>query len=92
MSDWGVTHDAVNSAEAGLDIEMQGGLDDEFHKLIDLVMNGKVPEDTVDGMAGHVFAAMYTGRSLLRGLPRLQPAQDEAQGNQRVCHRAYHHQ
>lgn len=59
VSDWGATHDAVDAANAGLDIEMQGGEDDEFHKLPDFVESGKVSEDTVDEMAGHVLAAMF---------------------------------
>lgn len=59
VSDWGATHDAANSANNGLDIEMQGGKDDEFHKLPDLVKSGSVSEETVDEMAVHVLAAMF---------------------------------
>merc|ERR1719181_231096 len=42
ISDWGATHDAARSAQAGLDIDMQKvapehPLPDEYHKLPDLI-------------------------------------------------------
>lgn len=59
MSDWGATHDAVRSANSGLDMEMPGGADDKFHELPDLVKAGKVKESTIDEMATHVLSSMY---------------------------------
>lgn len=59
MSDWGATHDAERSARHGLDMEMPGGPDDEFHKLAMLVGQGKLSEGVVDKMASHVLAAMF---------------------------------
>jgi len=59
MSDWGATHDAERSAKHGLDMEMPGGPDDEFHKLAELVGQGKISERLVDKMASHVLAAMF---------------------------------
>jgi beta-glucosidase len=59
MSDWGATHDAKRSADAGLDVEMPGGDDDEFQKLEKLVDDGDLAEETIDEMAGHVLTSMY---------------------------------
>ncbi|CAK0806968.1 unnamed protein product [Prorocentrum cordatum] len=59
MSDWGATHDAKRSADAGLDMEMPGGDDDEFQKLEKLVTDGDLSEETIDEMAGNVLRSMY---------------------------------
>lgn len=59
MSDWGATHSAERSARHGLDVEMPGGQDGKFGKLVELVKAGKLSEETIDSMAGHVLTAMY---------------------------------
>jgi beta-glucosidase len=57
VSDWGATHDAVKSVEAGLDVEMPAG--GTFTNLTKLVQEGQLSEDQIDNMAGNVLAAMY---------------------------------
>jgi len=64
VSDWGATHDAVRSANAGLDIDMQKDdpktrLPDEFHKLPQLVKDGTLPASMLDDKAAHVLASQY---------------------------------
>jgi len=59
VSDWGATHDAYNSAKAGLDVEMVGGPDDIFSKLPDLVQAGKLTQEEVDEKVVRVLTAMY---------------------------------
>jgi len=62
ISDWGATHDAVRSAMAGLDIDMQTTdpkkrLPDEYHKLPELLTQGIVSQAMIDEKALHVLAA-----------------------------------
>lgn len=64
VSDWGATHDAASSVKAGMDIDMQTDdpvlrLEDEYHKLPDLVESGEVSEDAINEMAQRVLAAKF---------------------------------
>jgi len=63
LSDWGATHDAMNSMRAGLDIDMQKDdpqvrLPDEYHKLPDLLKSGDITQEDIDKKVVHVLAAM----------------------------------
>jgi len=59
VSDWGATHDAERSAKAGLDVEMQGGPDDQYQKLASLVSSGAITQKMIDDKVVHVLSAMY---------------------------------
>lgn len=64
LSDWGATHDALRSAKAGLDIDMQKDdpaqrLPDEFHKLPELLKAGSITQATIDEKVVHVLSAMF---------------------------------
>lgn len=64
VSDWGATHDAASSVKAGMDVDMQTDdpverLEDEYHKLPDLVESGEVSEDAINEMAKRVLAAKF---------------------------------
>jgi len=59
VSDWGATHDAARSAKAGLDVEMQGGPDDQYHKLAALVDAGDLTDEEINEKVVHVLTAMY---------------------------------
>lgn len=59
VSDWGATHDAQSSAEAGLDVEMQGGKTSKFAQIPDLVSSGAITQEMVDEKVVHVLTAMY---------------------------------
>jgi beta-glucosidase len=58
MSDWGATWSTVESATAGLDLEMPGGL---FYgpALKDAVAAGDVTTQTIDGMARPILTTMF---------------------------------
>ncbi|MDE3025034.1 MAG: glycoside hydrolase family 3 C-terminal domain-containing protein [Acidobacteriota bacterium] len=58
MSDWGATWSTVQSANAGLDLEMPGG---RFFgsALADAVSAGAVSMQTVDGMALDILTSMF---------------------------------
>jgi beta-glucosidase len=73
MSDWGALHSTVKAARAGLDLEMPG-VADEAHptpldelfggqhfgdKLKAAVLDGSVPESTLDMMVTHILTAMF---------------------------------
>jgi beta-glucosidase len=73
MSDWGAVHSTVKSARSGLDLEMPG-VADEAHptpldqlfggqyfgsKLKAAVLDGSVPEATLDVMVTHILTAMF---------------------------------
>jgi beta-glucosidase len=58
LSDWGATWSTVQSADAGLDIEMPGGL--YFGSaLADAVSSGAVSMQTIDGMARSILTSMF---------------------------------
>jgi beta-glucosidase len=72
MSDWGALHSTVKAARSGLDLEMPGAAD-EAHptpieqifgvqyfgaKLKAAVLDGRVPEATLDAMVTHILTAM----------------------------------
>jgi len=58
VSDWGATWSTVASADAGLDIEMPGGL---FYggALADAVASGAVSSPTIDAMASRILTTMF---------------------------------
>lgn len=59
MSDWGATHNTVEAANGGLDIEMPTG---EFlnSSLLDLVRDGKVAQATIDDKVARMLRTMMT--------------------------------
>src|SRR4051812_309710 len=73
MSDWGALHSTVKAARSGLDLEMPGVADENNLNPIDqlfggqyfgsklkaAVLNGSVPEATLDGMVTHILTAMF---------------------------------
>uniref|UniRef100_A0A6U9BDF8 Probable beta-glucosidase G n=1 Tax=Zooxanthella nutricula TaxID=1333877 RepID=A0A6U9BDF8_9DINO len=64
LSDWGATHDALRSAKAGLDIDMQMDdpkvrLPDEYHKLPALLKSGDISMEDIDKKVLHVLSAMH---------------------------------
>ena len=63
VSDWGATHDAAESARAGLDVEMPHGPLPHYpahygDELNDAVETGQVAADRLDDMAARVLTAM----------------------------------
>ncbi len=73
MSDWGALHSTVKAARAGLDLEMPGVADESNPTPIDqlfggqyfgsklkaAVLDGSVPESTLDTMVTHILTAMF---------------------------------
>jgi len=58
MSDWGATHSTIPSANAGLDLEMPGGM--YFGSaLADAVAAGSVKASTIDAMARSILTPMF---------------------------------
>jgi beta-glucosidase len=76
MSDWGATKSGVDSAIAGLDMNMpgtnmlpeeSGGISFFGSNLTAAVVNGTVPEERLDDMAIRILAAyFYVGRDEVR--------------------------
>jgi beta-glucosidase len=59
-SDWGATHSTVDSALAGLDMEMHGTPSQYYNDpLKQAVESGKVPKAVLDGMLRHIFVPMF---------------------------------
>jgi beta-glucosidase len=58
-SDWGATHAAADSANAGLDMEM-GSRDYYGGPLKTALSNGSATQTTLDTMAGRVLTEMFT--------------------------------
>src|SRR3954453_4389100 len=59
-SDWGATHSTVESALAGLDMEMNAaGTQYYADPLKQAVTDGKVPTTRLDGMLRHIFVSMF---------------------------------
>ncbi|MFP4053176.1 MAG: glycoside hydrolase family 3 C-terminal domain-containing protein [Phycisphaerae bacterium] len=63
ISDWGGTHDTIEAATCGLDIEMGGGSDyDRYHlaePTIAAVRDGRVDEAAVDDKARRILRLMF---------------------------------
>ena len=63
MSDWGANHSTVASAEAGMDMEMPGGVgtDPEYYgsSLQTAVQDGQVSIATLNEMVGRVLYTMF---------------------------------
>jgi beta-glucosidase len=68
MSDWGATHSTVDSADAGLDMEMAAG---NFYgaPLARALADGRVPRSRLDNMVGRILTQMFA-----RGLFDTPPA------------------
>mmetsp|Transcript_75402 Transcript_75402/g.166829 ORF Transcript_75402/g.166829 Transcript_75402/m.166829 type:complete len:899 (+) Transcript_75402:59-2755(+) len=90
ISDWGATHDALRSALAGLDIDMQGAdpvkrLPDEFHKLPALLKAGAITQALIDEKVLHVLAAMYVTGQFDGRFPIPETYVDASIGKQRAA-------
>jgi len=59
VSDWGATHSTVESANAGLDVEMPSGDFFGGGKLQAAVKEGKVSEDTINDKVRRVLRIMF---------------------------------
>src|SRR5947209_3906459 len=72
MSDWGALHSTVKAARSGLDLEMPGVSSETNPNPIDqiwpsffasklkaAVLDGSVPESTLDTMVTHILTAMF---------------------------------
>src|SRR4051812_7765458 len=72
MSDWGALHSTVKAARSGLDLEMPGVSSETNPNPIDkiwpsffasklkaAVLDGSVPESTLDAMVVHILTAMF---------------------------------
>lgn len=71
VSDWGGTHDTLEAALGGLDVEMDAGSSIRYFKkpLLEAVKAGKVPESVVDDKARRVLYVMAKIHKL-DGVPR----------------------
>jgi beta-glucosidase len=59
-SDWGATHSTVQSALAGLDMEMHATPSQYYSDALEqAVESGKVPPATLDAMLRHIFVPMF---------------------------------
>jgi beta-glucosidase len=59
-SDWGATHSTVESALAGLDMEMHAAPPQYYAEPLEqAVSEGKVPMARLDGMLRHIFVPMF---------------------------------
>jgi beta-glucosidase len=59
-SDWGATHSTVDSALAGLDMEMHATPSQYYNDALkQAVESGKVPMARLDGMLRHIFVPMF---------------------------------
>ena len=59
MSDWGAVHSTVETAMAGLDLEMPTG-QYTSDALLKAVKDGKVPESVIDDKVRRILRAMFT--------------------------------
>ncbi|HOX27754.1 MAG TPA: glycoside hydrolase family 3 protein, partial [bacterium] len=58
MSDWGATHSTIETAMAGMDIEMPFG-DYTGDKLLEAVKAGKVPESVIDDKVSRILYVIF---------------------------------
>lgn len=56
MSDWGAVNDHVESVDAGLDLQMPRGGDQQDALLVDAVRSGRLKESVLDEAVRHVLA------------------------------------
>jgi beta-glucosidase len=79
ISDWGGTHDTVEAATCGLDVEMGGGGNGrEYYlagPLVEAVASGAVPEADVDDKIRRILRLMYRVK-LLGDRPRSKGARN----------------
>lgn len=59
VSDWGATHSTVDSANAGLDLEMPGPGEYFNNSLIDDVKAGKVSQATIDDKVRRILRVIF---------------------------------
>jgi beta-glucosidase len=78
-SDWGATHSTVESALAGLDMEMHATPSQYYNDALkQAVESGKVPIARLDGMLRHIFVPMFR-YGLFDNPPKEQPGAYGAQ-------------
>ncbi len=74
VSDWGATHSTVDSALAGLDLEMPGPGEHLNDRLLQAVRDGKVPETAVDDMARRILRVIFLAGLMDKPDPRFKGA------------------
>ncbi len=55
MSDWGATHNAIEAANAGLDLEMPSARYMNAQNLLPAIKDGKVSEETINEKVRHIL-------------------------------------
>lgn len=68
MTDWGATHDRLAGVQAGLDLDMPGGIWENRKAIIDAAKSGALPMETLDQAAGN----------LLKLIARCQPTMEKS--------------
>lgn len=61
MTDWGAMNDRVKAFEAGLDLEMPGGMSYFDQTVINAVRTGKLAEERVDEAVDRLLEMIFTG-------------------------------
>ena len=56
MTDWGATHDRLAGVQAGLDLDMPGGIWENRKAIIEAAKSGALPIEALDQAAGNVLA------------------------------------
>jgi hypothetical protein len=92
MSDWGATHSGVASIQAGLDMNMPGGVgfslgtDSEFGgNLTIAVSNGSVPIERVDDMVRRIMTPYYRLGQNKASYPGIDPSTPQAFWKRKFC-------
>ena len=62
VTDWGAMHRCVTSFQSGLDVEMPGGVNRDEDYLMEAVEQGRLPEERLDEIAGHMAGLMLRDR------------------------------
>ncbi len=63
ISDWGAVHHRINTANAGLDLEMPGMGDLPIQILVNAVKQGAVSEATLNEMVRRILRVVYLARA-----------------------------
>ena len=58
VTDWGAMHRCVTSFREGLDVEMPGGVNKDEEYLMEAVEQGRLSEERLDEIAGHMAGLM----------------------------------
>lgn len=59
MSDWGSTHDGLQAAIAGLDLEMASADNMSATNMKQFLQEGKITEETIDKKVRHILHTLY---------------------------------